>query len=311
MTLTRPRLALAGVVTLVALTGCSGGSSDPSSSAAGSDTADRGAAARVAAPADGSLAEAQVASGSGGEVPSSLVEQQAVVKKGDLAIHTRDPQRARERVDALLARVRGSVADEQTTYDKQGRITDSHLALRVPVATFSRAMTSLEGLGTVVSSTSNAQDVTTEVIDEQQRLRTLRISLHDLNAFQKQAANIDQLLRFESAITQRRGEYQSLKAQRAHLVDQARKSTIDLELSVPPTHEAVGPVHHAGFVTGLRHGWRALTDTVLVGLTVVGAALPFAVAIAVVGLPLWWVVRRRIGLGENAEHILDTHAGTG
>ena len=77
--------------------------------------------------------------------------------------------------------------------------------LRVPVATFGDAMDALEQLGTVVHSSSSGTDVTTQVIDVQQRLRTLRISLRDLNSFQRHAATIDQLLRFENAITQRRG----------------------------------------------------------------------------------------------------------
>lgn len=283
MTLTRPLLALAGVLTLVALTGCSSGAGSGPTSAAG------GAADSVAVP--GAVAQAdqkQADASTAVDGTSLLVDPRAVVKQGDLVVRTRDPQQARDRVDALLQRLRGTVDDEQTSYDKEGRIRDSHLVLRVPVASFSTAMDALEGLGTVVHSTSTAEDVTAEVIDVRQRLRTLRISLHDLNSFQRQAANIDQLLRFESAITQRRGEYQSLKAQRNHLVDQTTMSTIDLDLSVPPSHPATGPVHHAGFVTGLRHGWAALTGTVLVALTVVGAVLPFAVALALVGLPLWW-----------------------
>ena len=108
--------------------------------------------------------------------------------------------------------------------------------LRVPVATFGDAMDALEQLGTVVHSSSSGKDVTTEVIDVQQRLRTLRISLHDLNSFQRQAATIDQLLRFENAITQRRGEYQSLKAQRDHLVNQTSMSTINLGHLRPARH---------------------------------------------------------------------------
>ena len=136
----------------------------------------------------------------------------------------------------------------------------------------------------MVHSSSSGKDVTTEVIDVQQRLRTLRISLHDLNSFQRQAANIDQLLRFESAITQRRGEYQSLKAQRNHLVNETSMSTISLDISVPPPAHAApaGPIDHAGFVTGLRHGWSALTGTVVVALTALGAVLPFAVVLAAV-----------------------------
>jgi hypothetical protein len=227
-------------------------------------------------------------------VDASDVVDQQVIRTGDIVLHTPDPQHARSQVDALLTRLHGSLDDEQTVYDKAGVIRDSQLVLRVPVASFTGAMDALEQLGTVVHSSSSGQDVTTQVIDVQQRLRTLRISLRDLNSFQRQATTIDQLLRFESAITQRRGEYQSLKAQRDHLVTQTSMSTISLDISVPAASPAPAPgsLDDAGFVTGLKHGWDALSGTVVVALTALGAVLPFAVVVALLGPPLWWLVRR-------------------
>jgi hypothetical protein len=290
MNLTRPGLAFAGVLALVALTGCSGGGG-ASTANGGSVAAD----AAAAAPAGKALGDSGNDAGRAYQADGASVhvQQKAVIKNGNVSIRTPDPQQARDRVDDLLKRLHGTLDAEQTVYDKDGHIHDSQLVLRVPVASFTRAMNDVEGLGTVVHSSSTGKDVTTEVIDVQQRLRTLRISLHDLNSFQRQASDIGQLLRFENAITQRRGEYQSLKAQRNHLLSQTSMSTINLDISVPVTHPAaVESGHHAGFVTGLRHGWSALTGTVVVGLTALGAALPFAVVLAAVGLPLWWWSRR-------------------
>ena len=244
-------------------------------------------------------------------MPGVEVQQQAIIRTGDISVRTTNPQHARDRVDLLLTRLRGSVDDERTVYDKSGRIRDSHLVLRVPVDSFGTAMDDLEQLGTVVHSSTTGQDVTTEVIDVQQRLRTLRISLHDLNAFQRRAATIDQLLRFENAITQRRGEYQSLKAQRDHLAHQTSMSTINLDIAVPPAEAASTSHHHAGFVTGLQHGWAALTGTLQVALTALGAALPFALVIGLLGLPLWWWTRRAGLSRESADEIADTPSRTG
>ncbi len=240
----------------------------------------------------GNTGNGHVADASSNGAASGDLVQKSIIRHGDVAIRTADPQQARDRVDALLTRRHGSIDDEQTVYDTHGRIKDSSLVLRIPVASFTTAIHRLEQFGTVVHSSSTGKDVSSQVIDVQQRLKTLRISLHDLNSFQRQAANIDQLLRFENAITQRRGEYQSLKAQRNHLVNETSMSTINLDISVPPKVVPPPHHHHAGFATGLRHGWSALTRAVVVALTAVGAALPFAVLVAVIGLPLWWWGRR-------------------
>jgi hypothetical protein len=290
---TRPRLALAGVLSVLVLTGCSGGGGGGTTTtgSAGADSLE------LPAARDG-VAEPAEAGGTGGVGTASVVEQQAVIKKGEIAVRTPDPQGARDGVDTMLARLHGSVDDERTVYDKSGGIRESQLVLRVPVASFGSAMDELEQLGTVVHSSSSAEDVTTQVIDVQQRLRTLRISLRDLNSFQRRATDIDQLLRFESAITQRRGEYQSLKAQRNHLVGQAARSTISLDLAVPAVPAPEPAAHRAGFLTGLHHGWTALTGTVVVLLTAVGAVLPFALVLLLLGLPLWWGWRH-LGQGHR------------
>jgi hypothetical protein len=298
MTLTRPRLAVVGVLCLVALSGCGGGGGAAPSAASG-QVAQSGAApeARAAHTGDVPAAGAYAKGAASGDLV-----QKSIIRHGNVSIRTADPQRARDDVDVLLTRLHGSIDDEQTVYDTHGTIKDSNLVLRVPVASFGSTMHRLERLGTVVHSSSTGKDVSSQVIDVQQRLKTLRISLHDLNGFQRQATTIDQLLRFENAITQRRGEFQSLKAQRNHLVNETSMSTIDLDISVPPKKVPPPPHHHhhAGFVTGLRHGWSALTRAVAVALTAVGTALPFAVLLVIVGLPVWWWGRRSWRTGRPA-----------
>ncbi len=75
---------------------------------------------------------------------------------------------------------------------------------------------------------------------------------------------------------QRQAELQSLKAQQAYLADQTSLATITVHLSTPEKY--VPPpdaLQDAGFLTGLKAGWDALSDVVVVALTVVGAVLPF------------------------------------
>ena len=55
------------------------------------------------------------------------------------------------------------------------------------------------------------------------------------------------------------------------------------------------PLADAGFLTGLRNGWEALTDIAVIAATAVGALLPFAIVIALVLVPLmlWLRTSRR------------------
>lgn len=224
-----------------------------------------------------------------------VFEVRAVIRTGEVVLTSPDLDDARAEVDAILAGLDGVVENESTSHDDEGGIRRSTLVLRVPVGSFTDAMAALEEIGRTQSSSTRSDDVTTEVIDVDERVETLQNSLDRLQSYQAEAKDIEDLLRFEQQITQREAELQSLKAQQTYLADQTSMSTITLTMATP--REIVGPpdaLDDAGFLAGLRSGWNALQGAVIVLLTIVGAALPFGGVLALVGLPVWLLVRRLV-----------------
>jgi Flp pilus assembly protein TadB len=125
-------------------------------------------------------------------------------------------------------------------------------------------------------------------------VQTLQNSLDRLQRFQRSARDVRDLIRFEDDIARRQSELQSLKAQQSYLADQAAMSTITLHLATTATHVAPrGALHDAGFLSGLEGGWRAFVGLVLVVLTVLGALVPFLLVGGLVGVPVWFALRRR------------------
>lgn len=276
---TRALLTALCLVALAALTACSGGTADSSSgeSAAGSS---------------GSLAQTQASSVSAPGRARAAVQTKALIRTGEVAVTSHHPTRVRAKVDDLLARVGGTIDQEDTSDDSYGRVERSTLRLRVPVASFDTVRTALGRLGKREYASESAKDVTTQLIDTSERLRTLQTSLDRLHRFQRSAKDVGDLLRYEDQITSRTSELQSLKGQRDYLADQTSMSTITLRLSTPERYVAPrGALDDAGFLTGIRSGWHALVGFVVVALTVLGAVLPFLVGIVLVGGPLWVLVR--------------------
>ena len=288
----RRAVAAAGAVLLlgVVATACSGGSGGDSSAGEPAAVTDRYQAKDppgVAAPGTGSAATPGA--------NRTVVRVRAQIKTGEVTLTSRHLDAARAQVDGVLARYDGTVDAEQTTHARNGSILSSVLTLRVPVASFEDAVSALEKVGTMKTSDSRSKDVTTQVIDVRERVATLRTSLERLHRFQKQTANIDDLIRFEQEITQREAELQSLVAQRDYLADQTTLSTITVTMLRPEKYVAPpDPLKDAGFWSGLKAGWGALVDTVVVALTVVGAVLPFAAVLALVGVPVWLLLRRAL-----------------
>jgi len=275
-------LAAAGVlVALTTLTGCTGGSGGSGDSLAGSAAS----SGEVAPSAPDGQVQASTAN-------RTVVRTKAEIKTAEIALTATDLAEVRDRVDGLLVSFGGQVDKEESSNDRDGELERSTLVVRVPVDRFEQAQRAFQRLGKVRSSDEASKDVTTQVIDVDERVQTLQNSLDRLQRFQRAATNVDDLLRYENQITARQSELLSLEAQQAFLADQTSLATITLYLSTP--EEFVPPpdaLANAGFVTGLEAGWHAFGDVVLVVLTGIGAVIPFAVAAVVLGVPAWLVAR--------------------
>ena len=290
----RPRdhrwaLLLAGPL-LAALALAAGCSSPNSASATAESAAGDAPEAHALKAADkaGPVAQDFAATGSGAD---GDVQERAVISTGRVELTSGDVATTRDRVDAVLTREHGRIADEDTQTDEHGNVTSAHFVLRVPSERFDDAMTSLAGLATLRSSTRKAADVTTQVIDVEARIDAQRAGVRRLRHLVSRAANLPALLAVERELTARQGELDSLLQQRAYLADRTTLATITVDIT---RHTTPSPAKRStgGFVGGLQHGWHAFV-TVVVGLLVaVGAALPFALAGLVIGIPVWLLVRR-------------------
>ena len=108
-----------------------------------------------------------------------------------------------------------------------------------------------------------------------------------------EADTIGEVVQIESELAKREGDLESLEAQLARLEDVTELATIEVNLINPDAAEPQDE-EELGFLAGLRGGWDAFVQIVLVGLTVLGALLPFMLTGALLGVPLWLLLRPRL-----------------
>ncbi|WP_159081288.1 DUF4349 domain-containing protein [Nocardioides sediminis] len=300
-------LATAILMTAV-LAACS--SSDTSSSDAGGAEAsygsgDDGAASEVApseagdAEGGGEPSAAQdrdTGTSSGGATPGArnrppVAAERHIISTGTVSLTSDDVREARRDVQRVVDASGGDVTEEQTDTDEEGEAVYARLVVRVPAGSFSEAMTALEKVGDLRGSDRSSEDVSTQVIDTDVRVRAQEASLRRVEELLARARGLRDIIWIESQLTTRQAELDSLKQQQAWLADQTRDSTIVVDISRTPEEEEKDE-EAEGFLAGFSGGMEAL-GAVAVGLaTVAGALLPFAVVLLVLGLPVWLVVRR-------------------
>lgn len=278
--------AMAGLVVVFALAACSAGS-PPGAPGTAEDFKAGGGSAAETMPLTGPVPQ---------DAPKAPPQvQRDVVKTATISVTADDPPAAADRASALATEAGGRV-DGRTEYGgsalDRARIT---LTLRVPADKFDGVIDGLKGLGTVESLDMQAEDVTSQRVDLDARIKALQTSVDRLLAIMRDARDPSALIEAESALSQRQADLDSLRAQRAALGEQISYSTVTVDL-IAPIVGGPAPEEYRGFLGQMERGWDALVDTGSNLLLLVGLLLPW-VGAAVVALALLFglyrVVRAR------------------
>jgi hypothetical protein len=310
----------AALLATLALTACGGGGDSNDSSAAslasGSDGGSKGpneSADRAGAPlaggdtggkADGNASRPDSGAATQAVTPANLAaSQEQLARRATIALQVKNIGQAVAKVRATTATAEGIVLSENIgTADSDAPLADSarvsattygEITISVPSAELDRVIAELGSVGKVIRSTSASENVGNQIVDTASRLETMRVSVERVRAFLKDAKDLNQIVAMEAELTRRQSDLESLEAQLASLKGSVARSPIQISLTTEPGAIVEEQPDEAGFLVGLKGGWDAFTGSATVLLTIVGALLPFLVVLALVGLPVWWFLRRR------------------
>ncbi|MGG5258822.1 DUF4349 domain-containing protein [Phycicoccus avicenniae] len=305
-------VALAGVLALSALTACSaGGSADSgAASAAGGSSGvtaeDSGAASRqdLVAP-DAAGKPAAPVSGTDTAAVAAAVAERKLARRADVSLRVEDVSRAASTLRTIAGRAGGLVVSEEVSTDpgsptpeegdgttSDARTSGGTVTISVPTEKLDATLDEVAKVGTVLSRQSSTEDVTGQYVDTTARVETMKASVERVRALMSKADKLADVVSLEAELSRRQADLEAMERQLAALDDQVTLSpiTVSLSDSGTPTPEE----DPTGFVAGLASGWDAFTTSVRLVLTLMGALLPFAVAGALVLVPLglWWRRRR-------------------
>lgn len=217
--------------------------------------------------------------------------ERKIIYTARVELHVANLDEARDKLDALLAEVKGYVAKS----DERGRTGTSRSGtwkVRVPIGSFHDFLARVQGLGELVNKTSDAQDVTEEFVDLEARLKNLKAEEAVLNKLlQEKAQSTADLLAFRKQISDVREQIERHQARLTTLSRLTALTTIDVVLSedkayVPPTAPTFGTSLGRTFwgsVEGLENLGK--------GLVIVLVALAPWSPLILLGL---WLIRRPV-----------------
>ena len=284
-------LGAPAMIAAVALAGCSSDSSDTTALSEAAPAVGE-AAADQQAPEQG--AEPGAAAARGGvteaKAPNLSVDQRSIIYTGSITVRVENVNLAAARATAIAAGAGGFVGGDKRSTG--GGAAEASLELRVPAAKFSAVVDQLAGLGVEEQRGVGTEDVTEQTLDLDARIATQQARVASGRRLLSRATSLDDLVMLEGEVAKREADLASLTAKKRRLADLTALSTITAVLLDPQAAAQTRDDEPTGFLGGLRNGWTALVASLAVLLTVLGALLPWLIAL---GLPAWaalWLVRR-------------------
>lgn len=282
--------ALAGACACVLLAGCSSGSAASLAPAAAQHAAMSAGVSR--APAAAGVSGASAAAGPsggpaaapgaapGGPRLTGLAASQSIIYTASLTVRATDVRVAASRAASLATAAGGYVSSESARagHARQPGAT-VFIQLKIPVASYQATLAALAStLGSRLSLSQQAQDVTLTVADVSSRVASAQAAITALRGLLARAGSVNSLLAVQDQINAEEASLEALLAQQRALSHETSYATVSLLLLSRRPPPAGQPVKiTGGFTGGLVAGWHALRQLASWLLTGIGAVLPFTV----------------------------------
>ncbi|MBQ0982446.1 DUF4349 domain-containing protein [Micromonospora zamorensis] len=278
-------LAATALAATLVLTGCGAGDDSGSKDSAGS------AAEAPAKAGEANRDAAKDEAGAAGAGAADLrVDQRAIIYTGTMRVQVDDVDAAARETTAIATRAGGFIGGDQRRSADADAVAE--LQLRVPAPKFAGVVEEIAKLGRQQNREINTQDVTEETVDLDARITSQRARVDSARRLLTRATSITDLVSLENELGRREADLASLEAKKRRLADLTALSTITVSLAGPAA-KAADEKAETGFLVGLKGGWKAFVASLTVLLTVLGALLPWLVALGVPLGVLLVVLRRR------------------
>jgi Domain of unknown function (DUF4349)/Putative zinc-finger len=188
-----------------------------------------------------------------------------IIRTAQLSVITKEFDKARANLEAILKRHRGYVGEL-----KAGGATGSGrtltATLRVPADQLDATLTEVKTLGRVESESQGGQDVTSQYVDLQARLSNARNTEQRLtDLLRNRTGKLSDVLEVEQELDRVRGEIEQMEAERKNMATQVSFATLNATITEDYKAElqVVPPSTSTRLSNAAVEGYRSMVDGVV------------------------------------------------
>jgi hypothetical protein len=265
----RLKFLSAGILTLLALTGCTS----------------QQALEQPSNTVEGALMERSAAS-----ADISAIDR-SVIRSAYITLETEDFTEAVTEVERIVQARKGFLDNWSRSSNDAGEAWAYFATIRVPNTSLDQTLAELQVLGNVTQLELVSSDVTTQVLDFDARIKSLTESIDRLGKLLESATTTSELIEIENALAQRQAELESLQVQSDYLNSQVDYSTIGLSLYLKDRGPQAEPQN---FLEGIQYGFEALVAFFAGSLVTAGYVVPWLILFIPMALVAIFLIRRLV-----------------
>lgn len=227
----------------------------------------------------------------GNALPASFqIRERSIIRRGEVAFRVERVKDASKEVLKIVKKHNGFVQSSSEMLTTNNPTMS--IEVRVPVDSFDALLTDIEQIGTLLSRSTNSEDVTMQVVDLEARLKSMRLEEQAYQRNLLQAKKIPDVLQVQQRLTEIRGQIESMQAQYKTLREQTAYSTVTITLQ--QSAAIASEVQDKGW---LGETWASALRALKAG----GRATVVAVIWLVIMSPFWlvpllilWLIVRKL-----------------
>lgn len=150
-----------------------------------------------------------------GESAQALATDRKIINEGSAQIETKDFDKSIAAIDRMISQAGGFV--ESRNIQGNGINTSdlryATITIRVPADKFNDIMNNMSSVGTVTQKNTKGTDITDQYIDQEARLKTLKVQEQTLMDIMAKAQKLEDVITLESRISDVQYEIESIQNQ--------------------------------------------------------------------------------------------------
>ncbi|MEM5948073.1 DUF4349 domain-containing protein [Spirochaetia bacterium 38H-sp] len=219
--------------------------------------------------------------------PAEVAMERKLIRQGYIRLEVKELANTADEIKNNITEIGGYISSTDMRED------EVYMELRVPADKFDMLFKEIGGLGRVLSSNQNVEDITDSYYDLETRLKNAYVLEEKYRQYLGQAKNIEDILKVEQYLSDVRSRIENMEAQKRRYDKDVSYSILRVNLVLPPEKTSTA---YPSFYDYLSALWLDVVSFFVGFVFILLRIIIFGIPILGAVLFFYWLLWGKLGL---------------